>query len=299
MASNADLVHAHCLWMRPLGYAAQSARTHEVPLVISPRGMLAPWAIARSRWKKRLARSLLHPGAFEQAAGWHATSEQEASDIRAVLPNAAICVAPNGIEASKQDPRAKDIYLDRAPELRGRRVLLFYSRLHSKKRVLELVREFSRLSPRHPAWHLLVVGLPEEYSVEQVREESRKSSVARNVTVLDGTSLPKPYSVAELFVLPSHDENFGRVVAEALAAGLPVVTSTRTPWSGIAVARAGAWVGLDAIPAELDRLLADTPQDLSAAGERGRRWVLASFDWEQSARALVQFYEDLRRAADR
>jgi glycosyltransferase involved in cell wall biosynthesis len=293
-ASKADLVHAHCLWMLPLGYAARAASTRGVPLVISPRGMLAPWSLQRSRWKKRIARTFLHRGAFEQAAGWHATSEQEANDIRTLGMDAPVCTAPNGIEPSPPGAdAAQATYLQRAPELRSRRVLLFYSRFHSKKRVLELVRDFGTLAPEYPLWHLLAVGIPEEYSVERVRNEAIRLGIADRVTVLDGRGMPKPYALAELCVLPSHDENFGRVVAEALAAGVPVVTTTRTPWPGIATVAAGGWVPLEAIPAELARLMSQSPAELRAAGERGRQWVMETFDWKTVAITMARFYQSL------
>jgi glycosyltransferase involved in cell wall biosynthesis len=300
LASKADLVHAHCLWMLPLGYAARAARARCVPLVISPRGMLAPWSLRRSRWAKRAAQIFLHPGAFQQAAGWHATSEQEADDIRALGLSSVICTAPNGIELpAPEGDIARAAYFDRAPELRDRRVLVFYSRFHSKKRILELIRDFAVLSSSHPAWHLLAVGIPEEYSVVRVREEAARWGVQDRVTVLDGRGLPKPYSVAQLYVLPTHDENFGRVIAEALASGVPVVTTKRTPWAGIRTVDAGAWVSLEEVPTELARLMSRPADELRAAGERGRRWVVETFDWSRIAREVARFYESLLRADGR
>jgi glycosyltransferase involved in cell wall biosynthesis len=294
LASRADLVHAHCVWMLPLGYGARSARERGVPLVISPRGMLAPWALKRSRVKKAAARRFLHPGAFEQAAGWHATSEQEADDLRAFGVTSSICLAPNGIEApSTSDEAAIRAYLHLAPELGGRRILLSYSRFHSTKRPLELLRDFAQVAPRHPSWHLLAVGIPEEYSVERVKAEASRQSISDRVTVLDGRTLPKPYPLADLFVLPSHVESFGRVVAEALAAGIPVITTTRTPWAGLDEAGAGACVPLERIRAALDQAMSQEPTTLQNAGARGRRWVVAKYSWASSARRLADFYEAL------
>jgi glycosyltransferase involved in cell wall biosynthesis len=298
--SKADLIHAHCLWMLPLGYAAEAARVQSVPLVISPRGMLAPWSLRRSPWKKRAARALLHRGAFQQAAGWHATSDQEARDVLSLGTGAPVCTAPNGIEPSTpMDSVARTAYLERAPELRDRRVLLFYSRFHSKKRVLELLRDFAGLAPTHARWHLLAVGIPEEYSVDRLRGEAARLGIPDRVTVLDGRTLPKPYGLAELYVLPSHDENFGRVVAEALAAGVPVIATRGTPWSGIATADAGAWVTLEEIPAALSGFMSRSTDELRAAGERGRGWVLGAFDWKTIAGTMVAFYESLLRGARR
>jgi glycosyltransferase involved in cell wall biosynthesis len=293
-ASKADLYHAHCLWMRPLGYAAQAAHMRRVPLIISPRGMFARWALRRSPLKKLLAQWLVHPGAFRQAAGWHATSEQEADEIRRLGFRQPICVAPNGIEPTSDDPvLVRATYLRLAPELNGRRIALFFSRLHSKKRPLELLSDFAALAVKHPDWHLLMVGIPEEFDVARLRHEADVRGIAGRVTVLDGRNLPKPYALAELFVLPTHNENFGRVVAEALASGVPVLTTTGTPWSGIEAEGAGRWAPLDRLSKDLDELLALPPSELRAMGERGRRWVLERYDWSTVVRPLLGFYAEL------
>jgi glycosyltransferase involved in cell wall biosynthesis len=293
-ASKAHLYHAHCLWMLPLGYAARAARERGVPLVISPRGMFAKWALRRSPLKKLVAQRLFHPHAFRQAAGWHATSEQEAEEIRRLGFRQPICVAPNGIEPVSEDPgQVRDAYLRAAPELNGRRILLFFSRLHSKKRPLELLAEFAALAAKHPEWHLLLVGIPEEYDVVQLRSVAESLAIAGRTTVLDGHDLPKPYALAELFVLPTHNENFGRVVAEALAAGVPVLTTTGTPWSEIEAAGAGRWAPLERVSHDLDELLALPSTVLRAMGTRGRRLMLERYDWSTVVRPLVDFYREL------
>ncbi len=294
LAAPVDLVHAHCLWQRPLGYAALAARARGLPLVISPRGMLNPWPLRRSRFKKLLARLLLHPGALRGAAGWHATSEPEAAAIRRLGFRQPICIAPNGIENPGDDgDAARRFYLDAAPELRGKRVLLFYSRLHSKKRVLELLDDFAALAPARPDWHLLVVGWPEEYDLKRLRAEAAARGLQARASVLDGRGAPKPYALAQLFVLPTHDENFGRVVGEALSRGVPVVTTTGTPWEHLNAVRAGAWVELHEVRAALERLTGRAPDELRAAGERGRRFVLERFEWAHVAERLRGFYAEL------
>lgn len=301
-SARAELVHAHCLWQRPLGYAVRVAREQGLPLVISPRGMLNPWPLRRSRLRKLVARLVVHPGAFRRADGWHATSEAEAASIRRLGLRQPICIAPNGIEAPADDgAAARRYYLAAAPELAGKRVLLFYSRFHSKKRVLALLDDFAALAPSRPDWHLLVVGLPEEYGVARLRAEAARRGLGPRATVLDGRGAPRPYPLAQLFVLPTHDENFGRVVAEALAWGVPVVTTTGTPWEHLNAIRAGAWVELSDVRAALERLTARGADELRAAGARGRRFVLDSFDWARVAARLHGFYAELlgrtRRAA--
>jgi glycosyltransferase involved in cell wall biosynthesis len=290
LSSHVDLVHAHCLWMYPLEYAAKAAHANHMPLVISPRGMLAPWALTRSPLKKAVAARLIHPTAFRVASAWHATSNQEESDIRAYGMRQPVFTVPNGVHRPPEEDIGVAYYRRQAPELAGRRVLLFYSRFHAKKRVLELIADFAGLASRHPQWHLLVVGIAEQFSIERLREEAAQAGVAERTTVLDGLNAPKPYGVAELMALPTFDENFGQVVAEALAAGLPVITTTRTPWAILNELPAGRWVPIDQFTRELEGLLAMEPGELAAAGTRGREWILANLEWSAVARRMREAY---------
>jgi glycosyltransferase involved in cell wall biosynthesis len=142
-------------------------------------------------------------------------------------------------------------------------------------------------------WQLLAVGIPEEYSVADVRREAARLGVADRVTVEDGRDGPAPYPLADLFALPTHDENFGQVVAESLAWGVPVITTRGTPWGALDAVGAGSCVDLAEFRGELGRLLDQSTDDLRAAGERGRRWVLDTFRWEDSALRLKSLYEEL------
>ena len=294
LASRAEVIHASGLWMRPLAYAAQAALRLRAPLVVSPRGMLSPWSLRRSPWRKWMAAQFVHRGAFRQVAGWHATSVDEEADIRGLGFGQPICVAPNGIEPPAGPPdEALALYRRMAPETPGRRVLLFYSRFHSKKRVRELVGDFAALAPKHPDWHLLAVGVPEEYGVAFLREEAQACGVVSRVTILDGRGLPKPFAVADLFVLPSHNENFGQVVAEALAAGVPVLTTEGTPWSDLERVGAGRRVTLLEMVDALDSMMSWPQARLREAGSRGRDWVLREFTWTEAASRLARFYARL------
>jgi len=292
--SKAELIHAHALWMLPLGYAARAARRRNLPLVISPRGMLADWAIRRSPLKKLMAGLFLHPGALHGAAGWHATSTQEADEIRRRGFRQPICVAPNGVEPiSVSEHAVRAAYAPHAPEIAGRRVLLFFSRFHSKKRVIELIADFAGLAPRHPEWRLLLAGIPEEYDVARLRAEAQLAGVADRVAVVDARALPPPYALADLFVLPTHNENFGRVVPEALICGVPVLTTTGTPWSELEQERAGRWVPIDGLASALDGLMSLEAGTRREMGACGQRFVRDRYGWPQVIRPLVEFYRQL------
>ncbi len=288
-----EIVHHHGLWLRPLHYARLASAKASAPLVISPRGMMSPWAWNHHRWKKRLASWGVHPGALAAADGWHATSEAEADDIRRLGFTRPICVAPNGVEPPSDSEESTEARHWHAllPALAGRRVALFYSRFHSKKRVLELIDLW--LSKQRGDWVLLLVGIPEEYTVNQLDAYVLRNDGTRRIIVQDGAGHPPPYAASSLFLLPSHSENFGLVVAEALVRGVPVLATDTTPWGGLTANDAGRCVPWNDYGRVLDTLLAESPATLRASGERARRWAREAFSWEKTAALLVGFYEQL------
>ncbi len=289
-----DVVHSHGLWLRPLHYAHQLSRQRHVCHVISPRGMMAEWAWNHHRARKAFADRFIHPGALFAAHGWHATSRSEAEDIRARGYSQPICLAPNGVKAPSAASldEASAHWRRACPEAFRQRTALFYSRLHPKKRVLELIDLWLEQAPRD--WLLLVVGIPETYSVAQLSEYVHRASAGDRVRVFDGTDVPPPYVAASLFLLPSHSENFGLVVAEALAHGLPAIVTDTTPWEAIQRNGFGACVPWDEFAPALRATLGETPESLRALGTKARAWVLAEFSWEKSARLLADFYAQLQ-----
>ncbi|MBI2517762.1 MAG: glycosyltransferase [Opitutae bacterium] len=294
LAQPVDCVHHHALWLLPLHYAHEAAHRHGVPLVISPRGMLSGWALQHHSWRKKFAELFIHPGAFDHAAGWHATSEAEADDIRAAGFKQPVCVSPNGVEVPTPEAlaSARAVWLARHPALAGRRVALFYSRFHRKKRVRELIDLWTS-APRGD-WVLLVAGLPEEYSVAELAQRAANQVAAGEIVIADSTGLPPPYAVAELFVLPSHSENFGLVIAEALAAGVPALVTETTPWSGLSAHEAGWCVPWAGYARALEDALALPADRLAALGKNARSWIARDYTWESAAGLLCDFYRQVR-----
>jgi len=288
-----DCVHHHALWLRTLHYARQAAVATAARLVISPRGMLSDWSWQHRRWKKRLAASLVHPGAFAQASGWHATSVPEADDIRRRGFQQPICVAPNGVGAPSAEEllQAHEVWSQVCPDVTCRPVALFYSRFHRKKRLIELIDLWAEIAPKD--WLLLIVGIPQEYTVEDLVRHVRRHSAQDRIAVFDGHDRPPPYGVASLFLLPSHTENFGMVIAEAMAWGVPALVTDTTPWAEISAEQAGWCVPWTDYRSTLREALREPSDRLEQRGACARDWVLARFSWEQAARSLAGFYQRL------
>jgi glycosyltransferase involved in cell wall biosynthesis len=289
-----DCIHHHGLWLRTLHYAHQAAATRRIPLVISPRGTLSDWAYGRHRWRKALASGFVHPGALAGASGWHATSDLEADEIHRRGFRQPVCIAPNGVPApsSAELESARSEWLRLIPAARERPIALFYSRFHRKKRLRELIDLW--LSESRGDWLLVVAGIPEEYSVAEIGSHVRHAQGDGRVAVFDGLGRPPPFAIASLYLLPSHSENFGMTVAEALAAGAPALVTDGTPWRQLDTEGAGRCVPWDGFGGALREILRQSPDELAAAGRRGRIWIDRDFSWARTAARLLSFYDELR-----
>ena len=289
----ADVIHHHSIWLRTLHYAHLASFAGGARFVVSPRGMMSHWAWRHHDWRKKIARAFVHPGAFEAVHGWHATSEDEAGEIRALGFKQPICVAPNGVS----EPAFADLadaaahWNTACPAVSQRPVALFYSRLHQKKRVIELIDLWLEHGPRD--WLLLIVGIPEDYTPAMLERYVMRASGAGRVRAFAGVDRPPPYAVASLFLLPSHSENFGLVVAEAMAHGVPALVTDSTPWAAVNAARAGWCVPWIDYARALQAATAEGVNGLRLRGKCAREWVLREYSWDRSARKLAEFYQQL------
>jgi len=284
-AKGADVLHSHSLWMMPNVYPAWAAARTGAPLVVSPRGALSPVALARSPRRKRLFWDVLQGPAVRQASLIHATSELEYRDVRAFGLAQPVAVIPNGVDV------ARDNAVGERPA--GQRRLLYLGRLHPIKGLNQLLAAWADLRPRFPDWELRLVGPDEGGYGEALRREMAGGLYGvRFVGAQYGADKRAEYAAAELFVLPSHSENFGMAVAEALAAGRPVVTTTGTPWAGLAEHGCGWRVAptAEGLGAALAEAMALDREILDAMGARGRDWMARDFGWPRLGEAMETAY---------
>jgi glycosyltransferase involved in cell wall biosynthesis len=291
---DADIIHHHSIWLRTLHYAHKSAKRSGASLVVSPRGMMDPWAWNHHARRKSFARRFIHPRAFEDVDGWHATSASEEGALRSLGFKQPICVAPNGV-SSLSDQETSDslaYWRNMLGPLSDRPVALFYSRFHRKKRLIELIDIWSESGPED--WLLLIVGIPEEYNSQMIGDYVLRVGCKGRILAFNGTYRPSPYPVASLFLLPSHGENFGLSIAESMANGVPVVVTDSTPWSEINGNGAGWCVPWSKFPAAVKSAIAEGTEGLRLRGEIAREWVLGNYSWDASAKTLVEFYSSIR-----
>jgi glycosyltransferase involved in cell wall biosynthesis len=295
-STGADIIHHHGLWMYPGIYARRVAARFGLPLVSSPRGMLDAWSLARGPLRKSLASLAYERRNLSAVRLFHATSDMEADAIRRYGLSQPIVVLPNGVDLPDLGSAApRDALEAEFPALRSRRWLLFMGRLHAKKGLDLLLCAWSRLQAELRDWHLVIAGPDFDGYGRELTQTIRANGLADAVTVtgmLQGAAKDSALRNADLFILPTRSENFGIAVAEALAYGVPVITTRAAPWSTLVTHRCGWWITPDAAALEASiRTAVRLPAgELKAMGERGREFASARFSWEAIGARMADAY---------
>jgi len=290
-----DLVHFHSLWRYPTRLGCPVLRKAGKPYMITPHGTIDSWALRYRGLRKRAAFAMYERRNLEAAACLHATAGSEAAQMRRLEFAGPVAVLPNGLSEEAFDA-FQDVQSREGHPGSSRRRLLFVSRLHPKKRVKELVEAWVCLAPEFPDWELEIVGSGDPRYERDVRKPLQGSAAAERTIFrgyLAGEDLWQTYKNSDLFVLPTHTENFGCVIIEALAAGLPVITTTGTPWAELEKRQCGWWRDIDKEPltSVLRETMALGDQRRQEMGARGRAWVLGEFSWPAIARRTVAVYD--------
>ena len=296
--SGFDIVHIHSLFLFPQFSAYRRAVGAGRPYIVSPRGALDPYLRARGRLRKAATDWLWQRRMLERAAALHLTSEEEARLVADVAPAVRRVVVPNGITwawyQTLPDPGAF-----RRGYLNGHDgpLVLNLGRVSHKKGLDILIRAFALVAREEPEARLAIVGPDDEGLSGPLAALAAYEGVEASISfigMLTGDDKLSALAAADVWALPSHTENFGIAVVEALAAGLPVVVS---PAVNTAAEMVAASAGLvcppkpEPLAAELLALLRN-PQERSRLGERAREFT-RRFDWSVVAPELAEMYADV------
>ncbi len=291
------VVHVQHLWTPLIHHFARWAHRDGIPYLVSPRGMLASFALRQKGWKKRLALWLYQRRDLRRAAAVHATAPKEVDEARRLLRGHAppVVVVPNGVAppASLDDELDGDATRMHLRDTNAPRTALFLSRIHPQKGLADVLAAWQRLRP--PGWRLLVVGSDELGKLAEYQayvSTHGLSDTVRFYGAVDDAEKWRLYRQADLFVLPTHGENFGLVIAEALAAGVPVITTQEAPWAAIREHNLGWWIPRE--EAALDEALREATRasdaERHAMGQRGRQYIRDHFEWPSIAEQMLGIY---------
>lgn len=282
----ADVLHAHSLWMMQTYYAYKAAKGKDVKLCIHIHGTLSPWALQRSRLKKRLSLIFLKQRkALKRADLLIASCEEEYRDIRNFGLKNPVAIIANGIEIPDLSSSV----------IKKEKTLVFLSRIHPKKGIDILLKSWKVLQDKYPDWNLQIAGNDTTEYADWLKNECivQQCERVKFTGELNGTEKYHFLANASLFVLPTYSENFGIAIGEALACGTPVVTTTGAPWSGLIENDCGLWINLteDNLTQALDDMMSHPMVELTRMGENGRQWMMRDFAWDEIARKIIRSYE--------
>jgi glycosyltransferase involved in cell wall biosynthesis len=285
----AEVVHLNAVYNFTTFPTLLAAKTLDRPVIWSTRGALQRWKDVRRPAAKDAWEAACRAIAPRRLV-LHCTSEEERRESAGRFPEAEVAVIPNGVPLPETLPPHPP-----SETLR----LLFLGRLHPIKGIDHLIRACGALATRRVGFSLVIAGEGEASYAEHLRALVREHGLDARVSFagsVRGEAKARLFGEADLLVAPSHSENFGIVIAEALAHALPVIAARGTPWRGLDEQGAGLWVDND--PESLSRAVeAAAALPLREMGLRGRAWVARDFGWDRVAKDMMAVYERTLRTS--
>lgn len=310
MESSFDLLHLHAMWMYPSIVAHRAAKICKKPLIVTPNGMLEPWALKNSAWKKKTAGFLYENRMLHGAACLQANTEKELLDFRAYGLKNPVCIIPNGVDLPE--------IIDHKSEVsKEKKTLLFLGRLHPKKGLVNALKAWGKVLPSTSnEWRFVIAGWDQgghEAELKQLCTEIGLAHVDIPSSVFtanrQGPSENYPSVIflgptfghekdtllrsASAFILPSFSEGFPMSVLEAWSYRLPVLMTEHCNMPGGFTAGASLRIGtsVESIAEGMVQFLKSRHSDLQSLGINGRTLVEHQFTWPMIAAQLKEVYE--------
>jgi glycosyltransferase involved in cell wall biosynthesis len=293
-----DLVHTNAIFSYPVLPAYWSCQFAKVPYIVTPRGMLEPWALAYKSWKKKLYFNLLEKPALTKASYMQMLASTEAEGIESLALKTPLVIVPNGIhrEDFTSFP-SSEIFYREFPETRNKTLIIFLGRIDPKKGLDLLAPAFAQAHAKFPETHLIVAG-PDNTGFLSTAESYFMEAGCKNAVtftgMLTGTLKYASLAAANIYVAPSYSEGFSMSVLEGMAAGLPCVITTgcNFPEAGMANAASIVDINVDQIANALLQLLQE-PILAKEMGDRARQFILDNYTWDSIATKMLSIYQDI------
>lgn len=293
-----DIVHVHALFSYVSSRAMMLARRRGVPYVLRPLGLLEEWSLTRSPFRKRMFLALCDRANLRGAAAVHFTSTRE-MEMSLHVPAGLGFVAPLGVAVPEVSTEVRKRTRAGLGAHDSECVFLFLSRWHPKKRIKELLEALATL--REQRWILVLAGAGDQAHERMVREHIHQLGLRDRVRTpgfVEGEVKWGLFAAADAFVLPSHSENFGIAVAEAMAAGVPPIVSDGVALSSDIFRGNVGWVAgndVRSLAAALEEALND-PKERAVRGQGAAALARAEYSWRRSSERIAAQYERILKS---
>ena len=285
-----DVVHVNCCWMPACAAVQRMAQKRSYRVVLTPHGMLEPWIVRRHYWTRKWPALMLYQKrAIERACCLQATAESERENLLKLGYNSNVKVVRLGIDADG---------IEMKRSWHRRRQLLFLSRVHVKKGINFLIEAASLLRSELQGYRIVVAGEGDAEYVALLKRQIAALGLQDMVQLIGGVYGDEKWRLfreSDLFVLPTHSENFGLAIAEALASGTPVITTVGTPWLDLNTSHSGACIeiGTQPLVEALRRFLNVPEEELEQMGHNGRRLIETRYSARTMAQEMMEVYESV------
>lgn len=282
-----DVVHVNCCWTPLCSMVTLWAKEAGYKVVYTPHGMLEPWIMKRHYWTRKLPAILLYQRrAIRMADMLHATAESEKANLMALGWNKRICLIGNCVNVDEIQIKTS---------WQKTKCILFLSRVHVKKGINFLIEAVAAMKQELEGYVVKIAGPGDETYIRELKALAERLGVAHLILFVGsvfGEAKYELYREADLFVLPTHSENFGIVVTEALACGTPVITTKGTPWEELETCQCGWWTEIGANPTAeaLKAFLSLSEDELETMGRNGRRLVEERYSCQKIAKEFTDMY---------
>lgn len=292
-----DVFHTNCCWLPMSARTAMWAKSLGYKVVYTPHGMLEPWIMKRHYWTKKLPASLLfQKRGLRIADVVHATAESEKRNLMQLGWNRNVEVVPNCVQVEK---------IVMKESWKRKMEILFLSRVHVKKGINFLIEAVAAINEECGTKNkecsisrCIVAGEGDAAYITELRDMASRLGVGHIMDFVGGVYGDRKWELfrnADLFILPTHSENFGIVVAEALASGTPIITTKGTPWQELEGYHCGWWteIGTEATIKALREFLQCSEAQLQEMGRNGRRLIEDKYSSKKVAGGMFELYKGI------